>query len=455
MVHGINSLFIVVISFIIVWLSYKLTVLATGKIRIPLISSYFVLYFIVFIYIGSVLMNVIPFKHEINKGLYNRVDLVFNIWIYSSLSLILLPFGMFFSNYIFGYKPNHYTNTMLNKDLYIRKYEQSIIVFLLITILFLISIVFFVDYWNEVGKLPIIEVLKGNTSKHELSRLRSNASNNFEGRYYIYNMFILKLPQFLFLVVFFIKKDLKWKILHILLLFFIVFSTLKDLQKSPIIVFFIMYLIAFIYKKKSIKKKVVFRIFILSSITIILMYVFFMGMGKSHSLSEIIIAAFRRIFTGQPSTFYWYQLYVEKKGLLLGHSFPNPADLFPFEYISLSKEVAIFSHPEFHSKDIVGSMPSMFFSDWYANFGTIAAIFSMLLLGIILQTIDIIFVTKLCKKKTLLTSSFYVFLIIFFSKYAGTGYTGLFLENDLYFIFIVIISLTIIRQLLNRIKYYG
>ena len=177
-----------------------------------------------------------------------------------------------------------------------------------------------------------------------------------------------------------------------------------------------------------------------------------MGMGRSHSIFEILSAIFHRVFVGQPSTFYWYQLFVEENGFFYGSSFPNPGGIFPFEYRQASVEISRFAYGGVKVDGVVGSMPSIFFGVWYINFGKPLAIFSMFLLGFILQSIDILFIHKLVKNKSLLFSAFYLFMIIFLSRYVGTSYVGILFEEKLLFIFILIVIIVMIRKITSYIK---
>ena len=104
MVHGYLSLIIVALSVLFVFCSFYLLKKVCGVFGVFTISLFFLLSYLIFSYIGSVLLNVFYFQYELNLGFYNRPDLLFTMWVYSSLGLLLIPFGMVTANIIFRYK---------------------------------------------------------------------------------------------------------------------------------------------------------------------------------------------------------------------------------------------------------------------------------------------------------------------------------------------------------------
>ena len=62
MVHSYLSILIIFASCIALYLAYWLIKIAAGTVKIPLISTFFMLNYLVIIYIGSVLLNVFHFN---------------------------------------------------------------------------------------------------------------------------------------------------------------------------------------------------------------------------------------------------------------------------------------------------------------------------------------------------------------------------------------------------------
>lgn len=447
MVHGWFSILIVIISIVSLLISYLLIKIATGYIKIPFVSSFFMLYYLVFIYIGCLLLNVFYFKYELATGFYDRLDLVLNIWLYSTAGLFLLPLGMLFANLITGYKPRMFTSRLLSKEIIIKGKDSSNFIFILFVGILIISVIALLLYRAKIGEFPIIKAFEG-VSPIELAKFRSNATNNFPGKLYRYELFMKVIPSVILVAVYFLRKEkTKWRGLFYVLLFYMIFVNVMDLQKAPVIRLLLLLCLAYFYAKNKISKPFLIRIGIISLILLSFMYIYFMGM-TNRGFSEILDSIFHRVFIGQSSTFSWYQKYQEHTGYLWGASFPNPGGILPFEHRRITVEVANFMHPNLAKEGIVGSMPSVFYADWFMNFGPLGALFSMIFWGFILQLFDIFFITKLSNNKTFFLSVLFIFFINYLSKYAGTSFVQIFFDEKIIFPFMLLISIIFLRQLI-------
>ena len=98
-----------------------------------------------------------------------------------------------------------------------------------------------------------------------------------------------------------------------------------------------------------------------------LMYVYFKG---SSSIWVGIQSGISRITTGQMSGLYHYlDIIPDQVDYLLGRSLPNPRGIFPWEHYRLTVEVMNIVHKGLAEQGIVGSMPTFFWGEMYANFG--------------------------------------------------------------------------------------
>lgn len=445
MVQNELSIGILIISIFSIYISFILLKKATGIIKIPFISTFFMFKYTIFAYIGSVLLNIFYFEYEINTGVYDRPDLLFNIWLYTTAGLYLIPLGMLIANWATNYHPYKTTSKLLSKNIIISKDDNSNIMFFLMVILFFLSVGVLSLYISKIDYIPIMGVFDG-LSASDLALLRSNSTNNFSGKYYRYAIFIKGLPLLLLLISFFMKNlSFKWKMLFYVLLIYNVFVNIMDLQKAPLIKMFLILMLAYFYSQNKISRKLFITVGIILMGILLVMYMFFMGM-KNKSFFEILSAPLHRIFIGQISPFYYWQLFQEQNGYLYGTSFPNPAHIFPFEHRRITVEIMNFAHPELAKLGIVGSMPTVFFADWFINFGPIMALFSMIILGFILQMSDIFFISKLANRKTLLLSVAFIYMINYFGKFAGTSFTGILIDTDWIFPMFTIFMIIIIRQ---------
>ena len=117
MVHGFLSIHIIFFSILFLWMGYRLLVFANGPIRSFTIPNFFMLKYLVFAYVGSVLYNVVFFQLELNYGMYSNLDYVFNVWLYSSLGIVLIPLGMLIANLFFKFDNNSLNEKFFSKPL--------------------------------------------------------------------------------------------------------------------------------------------------------------------------------------------------------------------------------------------------------------------------------------------------------------------------------------------------
>lgn len=425
MVHDEISVAILVISIISLYMVVNIYSLLVGSIKYPTISGFFFLKFLIFAFIGSVLLNVTYFEYEITLGFYSRKDLLLTLWMYCMGALWLQVLGIYLANIVLCYRPAKGLDLVKSNQMYFVKSDHSNSFKLALFLLLLTGLLALKMYLNEIETIPINGLFM-ELAVSDLARLRSDAGNNFDGRFWLYRLFMKELPLLLFMIVFFFKnKSFFWKVSYWFLFLSNIFVSIMSLEKAPIIQFFLLIILLNLYQKNKVDWKLLGTYFLLISTSLILMYFFFMGMGANHDIFDVVSAIFHRIFIGQISQFWWWQLYQEQFGYLYGLSMPNPMHIFPFDHKRITVEVMNFAHPELSSLGRVGSMPTIYFADWFINFGTIMACFSMIFFGFITQLLDILILRKLAIKKTLLLSVLYVYLIEYFAHFSGTSFFGI------------------------------
>jgi len=208
--------------------------------------------------------------------------------------------------------------------------------------------------------------------------------NAFVGKYWRYEIFFRQLLDYsvvFFLADYLIKR--RWLSGFIFVVSFVTatLSATIAIQKAPFLGLLVMlYLTYVIYKggnywQRAAKYFVIVMLGFLS-----LFYIYFMGVSDILSALGLVIG---RIFIGQILSAYFYlDLFPRHIDYLWGTSFPNPGGLLPFQSFRLTVEVSNFISPEQVAKGIVGSAPTVFWAEMYANFGPIGVIFSSFLVGI-------------------------------------------------------------------------
>ena len=133
----------------------------------------------------------------------------------------------------------------------------------------------------------------------------------------------------------------------------------------------------------------------------------------------------------------------------MGYSFPNPGGLLPFENFPLTVEVSKFMFPEHFAKGIIGSAPTVFWGEMYANFGPIGIVLSSFFVGVGLFIVSYI-LSRFPLSPPVIAAT--VSLAIHYITLTLTGLSGYFCDVK----FFMITAITFMLLLLNRrgIKFY-
>ena len=345
------------------------------------ISLFFCANYIVYAYFGAVILNVVQPEYETALGMYRRPDLFFKVWFFCTLGFFMLVFGMIMAQSIFD---RHFLFTKLQAKMLCKPFftnKENSYVRLTIVFFIAIAVLLLLIYRQKLGgKLPIEHIFSGESAA-TLALLRSDATNNFQGKLYRYYMFIEDIPLVLCILLSFLShKDSRYKFLFIFLVCYNIFFSLISLQKGPVFNFIILGMIIYFFRTGKINKKHIFYFVLFASGSVVVLYIFLMGQ-KDKSFFTLLFGALHRVFIVQINPFYWYLKYIE-------------------DY---------------------GSMPTVFLGELYINFGFVCMLLGACFFGFVLGSLDIFFISLLCKNKNIFISTIYIFLIKYFSKFAGGG----------------------------------
>lgn len=425
------SLAVAMISVFSWFCMYRLAKIANGgSFFYPSLSNWFLWWLIVFALIGPTYLMLHRDSYEEAVGLYQYPDAVLAMWIMANLAAFLIPLGMIIANKYWDINAHRLWRSFIDTNIdteYLAKSKSFKVTFVAVMIVSLFVIAY---YYSQID-IPILSVMSG-VEANELALLRSDATNNFAGKYYRYRFFMAQVVPILLFVSYFLRKYFFYKTIFVFLLFVRIFTCIANLEKASIVDFIFIFLFARFYEKRQINKKYLAIVAGGIVATIILMYVFFMGADTSNSEMQLLLVEgiLRRVFVGQIVGTAWYYEYVEKYGLLLGATLPNPAGIFPFEHHRITVEVMEMVFPDLVRLGIVGSMPTAFWGDGYINWGYSGAIMCMLAWGIILRTIDIYLQGKYAGSGKVLILVAYIFFVGFMKRYTGTSILGLWTDVD-------------------------
>lgn len=235
-------------------------------------------------------------------------------------------------------------------------------------------------YLEKAGSIALVEVFTGG----DVASARSRMTNDFSGRYHWYRLFFYDFSWIIALtfyaLAFTFRSKITWFLFSFSFLCMIFFLT-TSVQKAPIVFFLgtVFLVHAYIRSNKKISMGKISVLGVIGLASLVVMYTFFMG---SSDVSSALSSTASRALTGQLSGAYNYQwIFPEQVDHLRGKSFPNPGGILPFEQYPLTREVMAIVHPHLADRGVVGSQPTMYWGEAYANFGWLGVLVAPLYVG--------------------------------------------------------------------------
>jgi len=273
-------------------------------------------------------------------------------------------------------KSKHDTSNLIAPDIYRSNKVHSTFWFIVLIFCFFVLIA----YLSKVQNIALLEAFTGGN----VSKARSLMTNDFKGSYHWYRLFFYDLSWLSSLALFAgaLQSNTRrvWMLFG-LSFFFVSFCLLMTAQKSPVIFYLGTLFLLYSYLKNNgvISIKSLVLLFVTAVMVLVPMYFHFMGSSNPFSALNSIVS---RSLTGQLSGAYNYQwIFPEQVDYLSGRSFPNPKGLLPFEHFPLSKEITAIVHPHLMERGIVGSQPTIYWGEVYANFGWIGVFVAPIYVG--------------------------------------------------------------------------
>lgn len=212
------------------------------------------------------------------------------------------------------------------------------------------------------------------------------------------------------------------------------FISIMATEKAPffwlLVSLFLVFIIVKYNSKMTIKKFIIFSILLFIGMVVIYYYMYW---ESDKDILHAINTVTSRIFAASIQPAYHYlEFFPIQKDFLYGRSFPNPKGIFPFETFNLTQEIMNFAQPEHLTSGIVGTMPTIFWAEAYANFGLIGVFIVPFIVGVIIWIISY-YINKI--ENTPVKVALYVWLILHFKNLSITGFSDFII--DFYLIFTV------------------
>ena len=368
---------------------------------------------------------------------YNNKDIIALTTFYSGLSILLVSIGLYISSFFPKLKPAH----DLRDKIWIKS-PATLPYFLLAFggVCALVTLLFM----SRLETIPIFLLL--GISEGGIDAARSAGGNAFQGRAYIYNLFIQDIPPFLAAIAWALYRE-KTKFLNLvifLILFSLtVFGAVLLTAKGGLVFFLIMLMITHYLTKggKVNPRPLIITGTISFGLMMLMMQLIFM---PNDTFARVFIAVLSRALAGGYESYQYLIIFPDKIDFLMGRAFPNPGGVFPFENFPLTFEVQNYLHPELINLGVQGSAPTMFWGDFYANFGFAGILLFSPIIGIIIGGFDGIFSRM---ANSTLKYAFISWAIIHLSYLSITSSLYLLLDTSLLAVFATFIFISLMGRI--------
>jgi oligosaccharide repeat unit polymerase len=420
------------ISFVIIFILFPIfacVLLRTAGLSIFRLSipSVVIVSLFVFAYIGILPMYFQWVAYLVNAGVTDKT-IILQIFLYISISIFGIIIG-----YCIAYNILKRSENISLKRIFIKPgLLDKLAIIVLLTIC--ATVIYF--YLKQIPQIALFVAIN-NSSVKAAASARSSMVYSFSGKYHRYSVFmqdVLNIISFsLFALCLQPKKNIFVFILFIMTFCLAVFSSIVSINKAPIIYLIMGHWFIYLIIKKDgkipIKDIIIFGLVAIS--ILIPAYIMFIG---STSPLKAFSNIFSRAFVSQIEPAYYYlQYFPIHHEYLMGMSFSNPGHLLPYTPFDLALEIFKWKSPEVASTGVIGSYPTAFWGEMYANFGIPGICIPPVFIGIILFIIQYL-LGKL--KPNHFIIGLYAWFMLYYSKLALNGLSGFFVD---FFMIVVLI----------------
>lgn len=440
---------ILIVSFVILLISYKLFSLAAGTISIRYFNTVtYVFYYgiIISTFIGSIICAFdYGQDHWILENAHHQARI--NAWLAVCYSMVAMPISMILLNNILHIKPRTEFFKYIDKKIEIEISNRKLRIVLVLSAM--TSILSFAYIKHYSGSWPLYTAL----IDHDFASAyegRIDVRLNFHGIIYIKNLIGLRLipilSYFAYVVCIYRKNIFNSSCFLIILISTLLILT-YDTQKAPIVFYLIGFLIIHVLVKGAIPWKNIIIFIIVALLLMAILYSAFNATtnGALDILLDPRSAMWGRMFissyAGVPLSFEWFPNVITQPTWQIG--IPEfILKIFDMPTTESARLMMLKIHPE-------GNLISSYYiAEAWANYGIIGVIIAPLFVGVNVQIIQI-FLLK--SKKTPLTIAFYA--LVTTSWVISSGFVNFLFFKAIFFCFIIYY---LAKFLIYRVKYiYG
>jgi len=277
---------------------------------------------------------------------------------------------------------------------------------------------------------------------------RSQMTNALAGGGYgWYQLFMQKLMLFIYLI--FLAEFLRGEKRAMLgTLFFgcaLSFSLLMTGEKG--LIAFAILASFFVHAIIRARGRIVTRLTAAVTIALVfgLAFLYSISYGGRDIFSSISLVASRTLTGSLQASYHYVEVFPIQEGFLLGMSFPNPGGILPFEPYLLTQKMIDFVDPATSSRGVVGSMPTIFWGEMYANFSILGVVVSSVFVGFMLSMANFL-VCRMAGGS--IGVALFSWLTVHYANLSITGLTPFILDPPLW----IVCSTAILLRLLGAYR---
>lgn len=379
-------------------------------------------------------------SYRVSIGITDK-DILFKVLLFNCIAISGLLAGFDFSRKILK----------LNIDFSIKNISNNSNTDLIYLItVFVFCFTAFLIYLSKIDEIALFVRLYDGYSGGHINRVdivRSEMTNAFPGKYHWYNLFMNNILTVVTLAFFVLSlQKQKWGVYLFTITFLLSsFIAIMASQKAPffglLISLFLVYLAVKHEGKITVRHLILISLFLFVTLTVLYHYMYW---ASDKDIIYAIKTLLSRIFTASIQPAYHYlEFFPSQHDFLYGRSFPNPKGILPLETFNLTQEIMNFARPENIKSGIVGSMPTVFWAEAYANFALIGVYVIPFIIGIIVWVISFL-VTKIAN--TPIKIALYIWLIMHFKNLSVTGFSSYIIDFYLIFTAGIFLPLFFSRQ---------
>ncbi|WP_225986167.1 O-antigen polymerase [Psychrobacillus glaciei] len=300
----------------------------------------------------------------------------------------------------------------------------------------------------KTSNLPILELLKGNTS--ELAKMRIDASRGISGiAVYIRNIFGIALTPILSIIAYVYAaktKELFWKALFFVLFISSVLISTYDLAKSPIFFYLIMLILAMVYSNNlTLNWKKISGYLIAGIVLLVIMYIAIQGVTQVESFLAYNTGPIGRIILAQIAPFFLHlDTFSHSLPLLEARGLPSfIIGFFDLEQVRSARMVMENVFPENVDKGTGGVLNTIFLGEAFASFGYMGVMAAIVYIATIIQLLYIVLIRL---RKTPVVIALFVYFTINIPRTLVGGVSDFYFNPIWVIMTVVLAGLFILEQ---------